>query len=145
MKIDENRCYFCEKRHKSSKIAEKTKKKQKKRWKNEKKEEEIRKIRKNKQKKKKKNKKKKREKEEEEEKKEKQTLYIQTPDQPPHGGVNVSSSSSSSLREFAWSIRTSSCGPAREGTPPNGVGWHLKIGQGRASPGKTGQTAGSMV
>ena len=45
----------------------------------------------------------------------------------------------SSLREFAWSIRTSSCGPAREGTPPNGVGWHLKFGQGRASPGKIGQ------
>ena len=30
----------------------------------------------------------------------------------------------------------SSCGPAREKTPPNGVGWHLKAGQGRASPGK---------
>ena len=46
MKIVENRCSFCEKRHKSSKIAEKTKEKQKKRWKNEKKEKEIRKIRK---------------------------------------------------------------------------------------------------
>ena len=47
--------------------------------------------------------------------------------------------SSSSLREFAWRIRTSSCGPAREGTPPNGVGWHLRTGQDRAKPGKTGQ------
>ena len=40
------------------------------------------------------------------------------------------------MREFAWSIRTSSCGPAREETPPNGVGWHLKTGQSRASPGR---------
>ena len=44
------------------------------------------------------------------------------------------------LREFAWSIRTSSCGPAREETPPNGVGWHLRTGQDRASPGKAGQS-----
>ena len=57
------------------------------------------------------------------------------------GGGSRSSSGSRicSLREFAWSIRTSSCGPAREETPPNGVGWHLKSGQNRAKPGRTGQ------
>ena len=59
------------------------------------------------------------------------------------GGGGVSSRTS--LRELAWSIRTSSCGPAREGTPPNGVGWHLRTGQSRARPGRTGLAAGSMV
>ena len=43
--------------------------------------------------KKKRRRRKKKQKQEKEEKKKKQTLYIQTPDQPPHGGVNVSSSS----------------------------------------------------